>query len=133
MLNKKYLVTYIIYLAIGAVLIGLGFAGIVDEFWSGMGSALLIVGALRLLRMYRLRSNTDYRERVETEATDERNRFIRNKAWAWSAYIYMLTAAAATIILRVMGLDMWSLAASYSVCFMLVVFWISYWILRKKY
>ena len=133
MLNKKYLVTYIIYLAIGAVLIGLGFAGIVDEFWSGMGSALLIVGALRLLRMYRLRSNTDYRERVETEATDERNRFIRNKAWAWSAYIYMLTAAAATIILRVIGLDMWSLAASYSVCFMLVVFWISYWILRKKY
>lgn len=133
MLNKKYLVTYIIYLAIGAFLIGLGFAGIVDEFWSGMGSALLIVGALRLLRMYRLRSNTDYRERVETEATDERNRFIRNKAWAWSAYIYMLTAAAATIILRVIGLDMWSLAASYSVCFMLVVFWISYWILRKKY
>lgn len=133
MLNKKYLVTYIIYLAIGAVLIGLGFAGIVDEFWSGMGSALLIVGALRLLRIYRMRNNSTYRERVETEATDERNRFIRNKAWAWSAYIYMLTAAAATIILRVMGLDMWSLAASYSVCFMLVVFWISYWTLRKKY
>ena len=133
MLNKKYLVTYIIYLAIGAVLIGLGFAGIVDEFWSGMGSALLIVGALRLLRMYRLRSNTDYRERVETEATDERNHFIRGKAWSWTGYIYVLTAAAATIILRVMGLDMWSLAASCSVCFMLVVFWISYWILRKKY
>ena len=133
MLSKKYLFLYISYLLVGAVLIGLSFAGLVDEFWNGMGSALLIVGALRLLRMYRLRSNTDYRERVETEATDERNRFIRNKAWAWSAYIYMLTAAAATIILRVIGLDMWSLAASYSVCFMLVVFWISYWILRKKY
>ena len=133
MLNKKYLVLYISYLLIGAVLTGLGIAGIVDEYWSGMGSALLIVGAIRLLRMYRLRSNSVYRERVETEATDERNHFIRGKAWAWTGYIYILSAGAATIILRIMGLDMWSLAASYSVCFMLIVFWISYLILRKKY
>ena len=133
MLSKKYLFLYISYLLVGAVLIGLSFAGLVDEFWNGMGSALLVVGAVRLLRMHRLRNNTVYRERVETESSDERNQFIRNKAWAWTGYIYVLSAAAATIILRVLGLDMWSLAASYSVCFMLVAFWISYWILRKKY
>ena len=133
MLNKKYLIIYIIYLAIGAVLIGLSFAGIVDEFWNGMGTALLIVGALRLLRMYRLRNNSVYRERVETAYTDERNHFIRGKAWSWTGYIFVLTAAAATIVLRIMGQDMWSLAASYSVCFLLIVFWISYLILKKKY
>ena len=133
MLNKKYLVTYIIYLAIGAVLIGLGFAGIVDEFWSGMGSALLIVGALRLLRMYRLRSNTDYRERVETEATDERNHFIRGKAWSWTGYIYVLSAAAATIVLRIMGQELLSHVTAYSVCFVMLIFWISYMILNRKY
>ena len=133
MLSKKYLFLYISYLLVGAVLIGLSFAGLVDEFWNGMGTALLIVGALRLIRMYRLRNNSVYREKIETEANDERNRFIRNKAWAWTAYIYILTASAASIILRIIGQDMWSLAASYSVCFLLIVFWISYWVLRKKY
>lgn len=131
--NKKNLITYIIYILIGALLFGLGIAEVVDEFWSGMGSALLIVGALRLLRMYRLRNNSAYRERVETEATDERLRFIRAKAWAWTGYIYILSASAATIVLRILGLDQWSLAASYSGCFMLIVFWLSFMVLRKKY
>ena len=131
--NKKNLITYIIYILIGALLFGLGIAEVVDEFWSGMGSALLIVGALRLLRMYRLRNNSAYRERVETEATDERLHFIRAKAWAWTGYIYILSVSAATIVLRILGLDQWSLAASYSCCFMLIVFWLSFMVLRKKY
>lgn len=133
MLSKKYLITYITYLVIGAVLIGLGFAGILDEFWSGMGSALLVVGAIRLLRMHRMRNNSVYRERIETEATDERNHFIRGKAWSWTGYIFVLTAAAATIVLRIMGQELLSQVAAYSVCFVMIVFWISYMILNKKY
>lgn len=133
MLSKKYLFLYISYLLVGAVLIGLSFAGLVDEFWNGMGSALLIVGALRLLRMHRLRNNTVYRERVETESSDERNQFIRNKAWAWTGYIYVLSAAAATIVLKIMGQELLSQIAAYSVCFVMLVFWISYLILNRKY
>ena len=40
----------IVLIAAGLALFGLGFAEIVDEFWSGMGSALVVVGAVRLLR-----------------------------------------------------------------------------------
>lgn len=133
MLSKKYMFLYISYLLVGAVLIGLSFAGLVDEFWNGMGSALLVVGAVRLLRMHRLRNNTVYRERVETESSDERNQFIRNKAWAWTGYIYVLSAAAATIVLKIMGQELLSQIAAYSVCFVMLVFWISYLILNRKY
>lgn len=131
--NRKYLILYILYIVIGVVLFALGMAGTVDEYWSGMGSALLVVGAVRLLRMYRLRNDNAYRERVETAATDERNHFIRGKAWAWTGYIYVFTAAIATIVLRIMGQELLSLAAAYSVCFVLIVFWLSFMLLKRKY
>lgn len=129
---KSYLVS-IVYILIGCVLIGLSFAGIVDEFWNGMGSALLVIGVIQLIRRYRLDKNEAYREKMEIETNDERNKFLRNKAWAWAGYLFVMIMAVASIILRIMGQDMLSLATSGSVCLMLVLFWISFYILRRKY
>ena len=129
---KSYLVS-IIYITIGAVLIGLGFAGKVDEFWNGMGSALLVIGVIQLIRRYRLNKNEAYREKMEIESKDERNSFIRNKAWAWAGYLFVMIMAVASIVLRIVGQDTLSMAASASVCLMLVLFWISFYVLRRKY
>ena len=120
-------------LVAGLALIGLGAAEIVDEFWSGMGSALLVVGALRLLRYYRLKKNDAYREKMETAVTDERNQFIRMKAWSWAGYLFIMVTAVATIIFRILGQELLSQVASYSVCLMLVLYWISFFVLKKKY
>lgn len=129
---KSYLVS-IIYIIIGSVLLGFGFAGIVDEFWNGMGSALLVIGVIQLIRRYRLNKNEAYREKIEIETKDERNRFLRNKAWAWAGYLFVMIMAVASIVLRIMGQDLLSTAASGSVCLVLVLFWISFYILRRKY
>ena len=56
----------------------------VDSFWVGMGSSLLVIGTVNLIRMYRIHKNEAYKERVEIELNDERNRYIRSKAWAWA-------------------------------------------------
>ncbi len=133
MKDTKRTIIYIIYVLLGALLLGLGIAEIVDEFWSGMGSTLMLIGILRLMRMYRFRKNETYRERVEIEATDERNHFIRSKAWAWAGYLFILIAAVSVIVLKVMGQELLSLAASFSVCLMLLLYWGSYMVLRKKY
>ena len=117
----------------GLALIGLGFAEIVDEFWSGMGSALLVIGAIRLLRFYRLKKNDGYREKMETAVTDERNQFIRMKAWSWAGYLFIMVSAIATIIFRILSQDLLSQFASYAVCLMLVLYWVSYFVLKKKY
>lgn len=129
---KAYVVS-VVYIMIGLVLIGLGFAGIVDEFWSGMGSSLFVMGVIQLIRRYRLNKDEAYREKIEIETNDERNRFIRNKAWAWAGYLFVVIMAVAGIILRIMGEDTLSMAASGSVCLVLVLFWVSYHILRRKY
>ena len=126
--------TYPIALIIaGLALIGLGFVEIVDEFWSGMGSALLVMGIIRLLRFYRLKKNDSYREMTETAVTDERNQFIRMKAWSWAGYLFIMVSAIATIIFRILGQDLLSQFASYAVCLMLVLYWVSYFVLKKKY
>ena len=120
-------------LVAGLALIGLGFAEIVDEFWSGMGSALAVMGIIRLLRFYRLNKNAAYREKMETAVTDERNQFIRMKAWSWAGYLFIMVSAVATIIFKVLSQDLLCQVASGAVCLMLVLYWISYFVLKKKY
>ena len=129
---KSYLVS-VIYIVIGTILLGLGFAGMVDEFWNGMGSALLVIGVIQLIRRYRLDKNEAYREKVEIETNDERNRFIRNKAWAWAGYLFVMIMAVASIVLRVFEQNLLSIATSGAVCLMLVLFWGSYLFLKRKY
>ena len=123
----------IILLAAGLALIGLGIAEIVDEFWSGMGSALLVIGVIRLLRYYRLKKNDTYREKMETAQTDERNQFIRMKAWSWAGYLFIMVSALGTILFRILGQEQLSQFSSYAVCLMLVLYWVSYFVLKKKY
>ena len=91
-----------------------------------MGSALLVIGILQVLRFYRLRKNTAYREKFETAVSDERYHFIRSKAWAWAGYLFVLAGAVSSIVFRIMGEELLSLAASGSVCFVLVAYWVSY-------
>lgn len=132
-MKNRNLIIYILYLVIGLTLLGLGIANVVDSFWSGMGSGLIFVSVLRLIRVYRLNKNEEYREKVETEISDERNRFIRNRAWAWAGYLFIFISAVAVIAFKVAGLDLLSTAASVALCLMLVLYWVSFFILRKKY
>ena len=132
-MKEKRIILVFIWLILGVVLLGLGIAEVVDEYWSGMGGGFLAVGVLQMVRFYRFHHDPEYRENVEIQTADERNRFIRSKAWAWAGYLFILIAAVSSIALRVMGQEMWSLAASYGLCLMLVLYWGSYLFLRRKY
>ena len=131
-MKQQYLLG-IIYIIIGVILIGFSFAGILDEFWNGCGFGIFTIGIIRLLRSHRFNHNEAYREKVETELSDERNHFLRNKAWAWAGYLFVLIAGTAIIVLKIMGQDLLSYAASMAVCLILVLFWGSYQVLKKKY
>lgn len=129
----RRIIASICYVVLGAVLLALGIMEVVDEFWSGMGGALMVVGVLRVVQFFRYRNNEEYREKTEIAVKDERNQYIRNKAWAWSGYLFMLIAAVATIAFRVAGQDTLSSAASMAICLLLVLYWGSFLVLSKKY
>ena len=132
MKNKSYL-TSVVYIIIGIVLFILSLMSKVDAFWSGMGSALFVVGVIQLLRFRRINNNPEYREKVELELHDERNHFLRNKAWAYAGYLYVIGSAVMTIVFKVMGYDTLSMFTSSTTCIMLVLFWVSFYYLRSKY
>ena len=132
-MKKKDTIFSIIWLAIGLPLIGLSIAGLVDEFWSGMGSALVVIGACRLLRAQRLKKNEAYREKMETFETDERYHFLLAKAWSWAGYLFVIIAGVSVIAFKALGMDAASQAASSAVCLLLVLYWGAYFVLKKKY
>ena len=132
---KKYngILVNILWLVIGSILIGLSILEKVDSFWSGMGSSLFVIGIINLVRFYRINKNEAYRERLEVELSDERNRFIRNKAWAWTGYIFTILSAILSILFKITHQDLLSIYAGFSVLFLIVIFWISYITLKRKY
>ena len=127
--NCKRMIGFIICIVLGVVLILLG----QDSYWSGMGTSLIVVGALRLFHWFFYHRNDDYREKKQIEATDERNQFLRSRAWAWTGYLFILVSAVCSIVFKVLGQDLLSMAAGLAVCLMMVIHWICYIILRKKY
>ena len=133
MRGDKRMIANIIFIMLGVALLGLGIAEIVDAFWSGMGSALIAVGVIRMVHFVRFRKDETYREQFQIDTTDERHRFIQNKAWAWTGYLFVLAAAVCSIVFKLLGQDLLSIAAGFSVCFMTVVYWLCYMFLNKKY
>lgn len=130
---KKRLILSIIWTVLGAVIVALSCFGILDNFWSGFGGGLVAVGLLQIVRNIRYRTNDEYKEKVDVEVNDERNKFLSTKAWAWTGYIFILCCAIATIVFKVAGYDEYSFMASMAICLMAVIYFVSYIILRGKY
>ena len=133
MKQEKRTAVYVLYFLLGLALFAAGLLGKVDEFWSGMGSGLVCVSILRFIRLYRFSRDENYREQVEVAVSDERNRFLRNKAWAWAGYLFILLMGISVIVLKIMGQELLSTAASFAVCLMLILYWGSYAVLKRKY
>ena len=129
----KRILAYAMYILLGGALLVLGITEVVDAFWSGMGGGLIGVGTVRLIQSIRYCKDETYREKKEVEIKDERSLFLRNKAWAWAGYLFVLAAAVCTIICRLLGQDILSMAASFAVCFIMLAYWISYLVLNRKY
>ena len=130
--NKRLFAT-ILEIAIGIVLTILSYVGVVDEYWGGMGTALIFVGVIFLLRTFRYKTNAEYKEKVDVEVNDERNKCLRRMAWSWTGYLFVIIAAFASIIFKILGMDTYSLAAGLAVCLLIVLYWISFLILSRKY
>ena len=133
MKQDKRIIANILYIVLGAAFLVLGILEIIDAFWSGMGGALIAVGVIRIVQFCRFRRDETYREKVEIEAKDERNQYLRVKAWAWAGYLFILIAAVSTIIFKLLGQDLLSMAAGFAICFIMLLYWVCYLVLRKKY
>jgi len=123
----------IFWVALGVGLAACGFAGMIPDSWATTGFALMAVGALQIIRQMRYRTDEEYKEKVDVAMEDERNRFIRSRAWAWAGYLFVLITALTAIVFQIVGMEEQAVMASFGVCLLLVLYWVSYMVLRKKY
>lgn len=130
---SKRIYMSVFWVALGGVLVALGLTQQIEEFWGGMGFALVIIGLLQIVRFVRYQRNADYREKVDVENKDERNRFLANKAWAWAGYWFVLICAVGTIVFKLLGREDLMMFSSGVVCLMLVLYWVCYAVLKRKY
>ena len=133
MKHCKRLIACIVEILIGLALLVSNLAGLTDTFWSGMGTALMVIGVIFLIRQIKYKTNETYRESVDVEVNDERNQYLSMKAWSWAGYLFVLIAAVGAIVLKILGRDELVFMASGSVCLIMVLYWLSYAAVRRKY
>ena len=132
--NHKKLVFSIFWIILGAVLMWLSIAEVIDStYWSGMGGALLAVGVLQVIRNLRYRNNEEYQEKVNIEFGDERNKYLRMMSWAWTGYLVVLIEAIGVVVALIAGQHTIQMVLAYSVCMIVGIYWIVYMILKRKY
>ena len=132
-MNTKRFIASIVEIILGIALWICGAIGLIDNFWGGMGGGLIGVGIVFLVRSIRYKRDPEYKEEYDIEMNDERNKFIRLKAWSWAGYLYMMLAAAATIAFKLAGREDLMFFCSGSMCVVLVLYLISYVVLKNKY
>ena len=132
--NNKRLVLSVFWIVLGITLMILSIAEVLDDsVYSGMGGALTAVGALQLMRNLKYRRDPEYREKIDTELSDERNRFLQMKSWSWAGYIAVMVQAVASVAAYFMGQRTVQLVLWYSICLLVLAYWVSWMILSRKY
>ena len=132
-MNNKRFIASIMEIVLGVVLSVCGAIGLIDSYWTGMGGGLIGVGIVFLIRSIRYKRDPEYTEEYDVEMNDERNKFIRLKAWSWAGYLFVMIAAVASIAFKLAGREDLMMFCSGSVCIVVVLYWISYMVLKNKY
>lgn len=111
---KRRAVIMSLYIVFGIAMIiwlYLGYGGSVPDghargFFSGFSSAITVAGAVMLIRYIRCMNNPERFQKAYTEYADERNRFVLMKSYFYSAYIFILLMALATIVVYFLGMPL---------------------------
>lgn len=132
--NNRKLFLSICWIIAGAVLAVLGYTGVIkDDVWATMGIALAAVGILQVIRNLSYRNNPEYKKKIDISAGDERNSFLRMKAWSWTGYLFVLGAAVVSLVMFATDHREIGQVISFCMCAELFLYYAAYIILGHKY
>ncbi len=127
---RKYVA--IIYTVIGILMIAVGNIIKAEDIVTSYGLIFTVFGIARLRNYFVITKNDESIRKREIEETDERNVSIVNKARSVSFLIYVLVAAVTVIVLSLFDMQEAVRWVSYSVFALLLIYWTSYFVIRKK-
>lgn len=103
-----------------------------NDVLSSFGFAMIVIGIVKIRNHILITKSDETIKKQQIAESDERNISISNKAKSISFTIYVLAACITTTVLYLTGNDDLASVFSYSICFIITVYWISYFIIRKK-
>ena len=127
--------TAIAYMVVGILLMLVAFITKTDNhFIPAFGLGLLFNGILRLMQYRRITKNEQSIKKQQIAEADERNRMLLERAKSWAFYLYIMLTGTVLIVLAILGIqDTLVRMISYSICLLVLLYWICYHILKRKY
>ena len=116
----------IAYIVIGAALFIVCTFVKENDFLSPFGFAFVVMGIARLRNYFMIT-----KQRIVEN--DERNIAIVQKAKSIAFGVYIIIASIAAVVLRLFNMTDMSKLIAYTVCAFVFIYWVSYFIIRKRY
>ena len=120
------------YIIVGIILIGIGSIG-KTEMALSFGSMFAVIGIAKLMEYKRITSNKETLRQREIAENDERNIMLWTKARSMAFIIYIIAAALVIVVLYLVGMVYEARIVSYSLSVFVVIYWVSYFVLSRKY
>ncbi len=126
-----------LYTAIAFLILGIGLIIIFcifpndNSFIYGLGPALAVIGIARIKHYFIITKNDERIRKQEIAEADERNISVSNRAKNLAFTLYVIIACVAVIVLEILSISQYTSIITLSVCIMLCIYWISYFIINK--
>lgn len=133
--QKRFAVMWLIIgIALWIVFTAVGEEDFRGGLLSGMGSAFVVIGAIRLVRVRRIEKDPEKAADYEAACRDERMVYVANKARAMTFIVSIYAQLAAGLIaIFVFDQRLLGQAFCYMTCFQSILFTMLYRIYNKKY
>ena len=121
------------YIALGILMIAVfNLVKTENSFLSSFGFALFVVGVAQLRRYARMTKDEETMRKYEIAESDERTIAIAGKARGVAFSLYIITACVLSTVLHILEKTEFATILGFSVCFLILVYWISFIIINKK-
>lgn len=131
---KTRLYIAVSYIVLGLILILADALNHFDnDFSFSFGVALVVMGAVRLIRHKKITKDDTSIRKQEIAETDERFLMMSERAKSWAFSFSLLAGGLGVIVLSLLGKHSQAQPFAWYVCGMIFLYWICWNILRKKY
>ena len=123
----------ITYIVLGVMfIVGTFITKTENDFISTFGFMMILMGLVRIRNYRIITKDEDTIRKQQIIETDERNISIVHKAKSVAFAVYTFILGAAVIVLSFIGMHEVAKWVAYSVCLLVVIYWICYFIYQKK-
>ncbi len=130
---KTRLYIGVIYIVLGAIMfIGVTATKYENEYILAFGFLLAMAGVARIIKYLKITKNEDSIKKQKINETDERNISIIQKAKSATFSIYLLISCSVVIVTALIDMPNVAKVIGYSQFVLVIVYWICYWVIRKK-